>query len=322
MARLTRVVPTSLGVYEDTAPPRNLRYRSAEENLETGLGLLEIAGKFHPDLVLLPESFTAAGAQAGRIRDVAQPIPGPSFDAVADRARKFSTYVLAGFYQRLGDAILNVGALIDREGQLVGTYVKQHPTPGEIDQGVVPGNADGVFETDFGRIGVAICFDLNWSHIWQAFSDRGVDLACWISAYQGGFPLRAHAALHGYPIITSIWPFPAQVIGRTGAVVAETSQWNPVLGLELDLGSRLFHTDGQIDKIVEIERAYGSRLRVQAMSDEHMFTVEAADSTLSVDDVAEDFGLVGYREFIRRCEARQDEARGAYADLTVREADK
>ena len=202
MARKAKIVTTSLATLEDTAPPYNLRYPNPADTLKLGLSLLEAAGAQGADLALLPEGFAAAGLPASQLPDIAEPVDGPSFRAVADCARRHSMYVVAGFYAAVDDGISNIAALIDRSGRLVGTYAKRRPTEGEIENGVVPGTATRVFETDFGKVGLAICFDLNWQDLWAELAEDGAELVCWLSAYEGGLPLQAYAWMHQYAIAT------------------------------------------------------------------------------------------------------------------------
>lgn len=305
MGRIAKIATTSLATLEDTAPPFNLRYPYPADTLKLGLSLLDAAGAQGADLAILPEGFMAAGLPAVQIPEVAEPLDGPSFRAVAERARKHSMYVVAGFYAKVDGGISNLAALIDRSGRLVGTYAKQRPTEGEIDNGVVPGTEVPVFQTDFGKVGLAICFDLNWQDLWARLQKNGAELVCWISAYEGGLPLQAYAWMHQYAIATSVWPYHARVIERTGRIVAQTSRWGRLAIHDLNFEKRLFHTDGHQHRIVPLLTRYGSRVRVESFTDEHLFTLESVDPALSVDEVAREFQLVEYKTFLDRCARAQ-----------------
>jgi len=301
MTRRAKIVTTSLATLEDTAPPYNLRYPDPADTLKLGLSLLNAAGAQGAELALLPEGFMAAGLPSSRLREVAEPLEGPSFRAVAECARRHSMYVVAGFYAAVDGGISNVAVLIDRSGRLVGTYAKRRPTEGEIDAGVVPGTSAPVFNTDFGKVGLAICFDLNWQDLWSQLAKRGAELVCWISAYDGGLPLQAYAWMHQYAIVTSVLPYHARVIERTGKIVAQTSRWGRLAAYDLDLDKRLFHTDGQHQQIVPMQAKYGGRIRIESYTEEHLFTVESLDPELPVDQVIRDFKLVEYQSFLDRC---------------------
>ncbi len=305
MARIAKIATTSLATLEDTAPPFNLRYPDAADTLELGLSLLDAAGGEGADLALLPEGFMAAGLPASMLPKVAEPLDGPSFKAVAERARRHKMYVVAGFYAEVDGGISNLAALIDRSGQLVGTYSKRHPTEGEIDNGVMPGGPVRVFDTDFGRVGLAICFDLNWQDMWSRLAEKGAEVVCWLSAYEGGLPLQAYAWMHQYAIVTSVWPYHARVIERTGKIVAQTSRWGRLAVHSLNFEKRLFHTDGQHQQIVPIQTRYGDRVRIESFTEEHLFTLESVDPTLPVDAVMREFKLVEYKPFLDRCTKAQ-----------------
>jgi predicted amidohydrolase len=309
MPRKAKIVTTSIATLEDTAPPFNLRYPNPADTLKLGLSLLEAAGAQGADLALLPEGFMAAGLPASRLPDVAEPLDGPSMAAIAAVARRHSMYVVAGAYTAVDDGIANLAVLIDRSGRIVGTYSKQRPTEGEIEAGVLPGTAARVFDTDFGKVGLAICFDLNWQDLWAELARQGAELVCWISAYDGGLPLQAYAWMHQYAIATSIWPYRARVIERTGKIVAETSRWSRLAVYDLDLDKRLFHTDGQHQQIVPMLTRYGARIRIESFTEEHLFTVESLDPALPVDQVIREFKLVDYKSFLDRCTKVQASAR-------------
>ncbi|HYY15178.1 MAG TPA: carbon-nitrogen hydrolase family protein, partial [Gammaproteobacteria bacterium] len=305
MSRIIRVVTTSLATFEDVAPPYNLRHPDPQDNLRLGLELLDAAGKQRADLAVLPEGFMAAGLPGARLGEIAQPIPGPAFDAVAERALQYGMYVVAGFYTKSGNRLYNAAVLMDRSGQLVGTYAKNHPTEGEIAGGVTPGTQVPVFDTDFGRVGLGICFDINWQRFWAELKEKGADLVCWISAYEGGFPLQVQAWLQQYPIVTSVWPYHARLIDITGRVLVSTSRWGRIAVCDLNLTKRLFHTDGQADRILPIQTRYGSRVRVEALTEEHLFSLESLDPELGLEEIVSEFGLVDYGTYIDRCTAAQ-----------------
>jgi predicted amidohydrolase len=311
MPRKIRIVTTSLATLEDFQPPYNLRHPDPDETLALGLSMLEAAGAQGADLALLPESFMGAVLPGRRIAEVAQPIPGPAFDRVAAVARKHRMYVVAGFFEKRGDLIRNVAALIDREGRLAGLYAKRHPTDGEIAGGVTPGADVPVFDTDFGRIGIGICFDINWPDFWAELKRKGAELVCWLSAYEGGFPLQSYAWQHQFAVVTSVWPYNARIIERTGRITAQTSRWGRLGIADLDLEKRLYHTDGHYPAIMAMQARYGRRIRIETLGEEHMFTLESLDPTLSLDEVAAEFKLTPLGAFIDRCTAAQAKARAA-----------
>src|SRR5512141_2872658 len=271
-----RVATTSLATLEDVKPPYNLRTPTPQENLDLGLSLLDAAGRQGVDLACLPESFLSAGLPytGEAIASAAQPIPGPAFDALAACARQHHMHVVAGLPVQTAGGLRNAAVAIDRRGELAGLYAKMHPTEGEIGCGIVPGTGPAVVQTDFGRVGLAICFDLNWPEQWAAMAAQGADVVCWLSAYPGGFPLQAYAWMHAYRVISAVWPYEARVIDITGRILAATSRWGRLAVCDLDLDKRIYHTDGQAHHILPIQARYGRRVTLETFGEEHLFTLE------------------------------------------------
>lgn len=307
MSRKIQVATTSLATLEDVSPPFNLRYPAVGENLALSKSLLEAAGQKHVDLVCLPESILTAGLPYTHdaIAGAAQSIPGPAFDVIADCARRYGMYVVAGLPLSENGTIRNAAVLVDRRGRLVGYYSKMHPTEGEIACGVIPGTAPAVYSTDFGNVGIAICFDLNWPDLWAEMAQRGADLVCWLSAYPGGLPLQAFAWMHRYRIVSAVWPYDSRIIDITGKILASTSRWSRIATAELDLDKRLFHTDGQAQHILPIQTRYGLSVSLETFTEEHLFTLESCNPDLSVDDIKAEFNLVEYKDYLARCTQAQ-----------------
>lgn len=303
MTAILKIATTSLATLEDVSPPFNLRHPEPAETLALGLSLLDAAGAQSADLAVLPETFEAAGLPGRRLAEVAQPLDGPGISAVADRARRHRMNVVAGFFVRDGNRITNRALLFDRDGNITGSYAKRYPTSGEIANGVEPGLSSGVFDSDIGRVGLAVCFDLNWSGMWAEMKAQGADLVCWLSAYEGGLPLQSYAWTYQYPIISSVWPYHAKLVEKTGRVTGTTSRWSRLGLFELNLDKRLFHTDGHMHKLVPMLERYGAAVRIESFTEEHWFTLESRDPALPVGEVIAAFGLVEYADFVAECEA-------------------
>ncbi len=301
MSRIVRIVASSLGTLEQVSPPFNLSVPSFDDNVQRAADILKAAVRFKPDLVLLPETFASAGMPASEIPKVAEENDGPTLRMLSAMAKEGRMNVVAGRLVREGGRIFNRAAVVGRDGKLVACYDKMYPVGGEARAGVVPGAHPGTFDLDFGRIGVTICFDINWPSVWKDMAGRKIDLACWLSAYDGGFPLRCHAWEHQYPIVSSVMSYHARLYDITGEEVTLTSRWQRLGFLELNLDRRLFHTDNQMHKLLEIQARYGSSVRLHTLTEEHLFTLESLDEQLTVQDIVREFGLETYRDYIARC---------------------
>ena len=111
------------------------------------------------DLVAFPEICNHLGA-----KDPWQfePLDGPTVGGMSRKAKEHGIYVVCPLGTEEGGARYNSSVLIGRDGELAGVYHKNFPTHGELDIGVIPGTEAPAFETDFGRVGLSICFDINY----------------------------------------------------------------------------------------------------------------------------------------------------------------
>jgi predicted amidohydrolase len=283
---------------------------AAGDNLELALALVGAAAAERADLVCLPETFLEVGLPRDR-RPLVEPIPGPAFDALSEMAARHELWVIAPYsvVDELG-VIKNSAVIINRQGKVAGKYDKIHPTIKECeDRGITPGSAVTVVETDFGRVGLAICYDIGWPARWAALAEAGAEIVVWPSAYDGGFPLNAYAWLHSYYVVSSVQTEHSRVIDVTGQVLAETSRWHRLAATTIDLEKELFHIDDQVEKLFRVQQELGHRVSVRALTEEHVFTLESNDPAWPVSRIKTHFQLENFRDYHARAQAVQDHHR-------------
>lgn len=131
---------------------------SIENNLQFYSGMIAHAGKKRADIICLGEGITLVST-GKTYHDAAETIPGPTSRTLGEAAKKAGTYVIAGIYEKEGTLIYNTAILIDRNGNIAGKYRKTHLPQTEVEGGLTPGDTYPVFKTDFGTIGIEICYD-------------------------------------------------------------------------------------------------------------------------------------------------------------------
>jgi predicted amidohydrolase len=285
------------------------RQRTTEDNWDYALELLDVACAQHPDLVCLPETMMHVGTQRAEWPKGVETMPGPFIDQLAARARRHNTYIVGSLYTHLGGCYGNRSLVIDRQGEIVDYYDKVHPTMREVDSGVRPGDQAKVVETDFGKVGLAICYDIGWPDHWAKLAEQGADLVVWPSAYDGGFPLQVYAWSHFYYVVSSVWGLHSKIIDITGQIIASTSQWSRVVSAQIDLEKEVFHIDDQVEKMLRVQGELGDRVRATGYSQENVFTLESNDSEWPLARIKKEYGLENFRDYHARATGVQDRAR-------------
>jgi len=307
MAKIVKILTSSFATLENTMPPYNIRIPSCEEDLQTAYKILDMAKEYSPDIVLLPETFKNAGRSIETYANDSETIDGQVINFLSAKAFEGHYNLVAGILLSENQHLSNEAIIFDRNGKIAGRYVKNYPVEAEIQAGIIPGNSIPTFDLDFGRIGVAICFDINWRNIWNTFKDKEIDFACWISAYEGGNLLSQYAQWYKYPIVSSVWPYHSKVIDIMGNVPVKTSRWNRLAYYEMNLDRELFHTDLQMDKINDIEKKYGNDILIQAFTEENLFLLTNYRSDCTIKDIEKEFNLVSYKKYIERCTVLRDQ---------------
>lgn len=146
--------------------------------------LVDQQGALGSDIIALPE---ACRGQSGD-GSTEETLEGPTITAMAAQARKHRTYIVCPIDRKQGNERFNSAVLLDRSGQVVCVYDKMYPVwHSECAQyHVIPGKEVKVYPADFGRIGFAICFDVNWEPLWKQLANWGAELVIWPSGVRHG----------------------------------------------------------------------------------------------------------------------------------------
>jgi len=159
---------------------------SPEANLREASRLIEVAASEGADLAALPELFTYLGPSAEHPR-IAEAIPGRTTDDLSALAEKHRMYILGGSFleQVPGEPrFYNTSTFFDRSGRLIAKYRKIHlfdvDLPGQApyrESATVAAGAEVVTaDTEFGRIGMTICYDLRFPELYRALASQGAEL--------------------------------------------------------------------------------------------------------------------------------------------------
>ena len=253
------------------------------------------------DLAVLPEvSFQFANND---VRNVAESLDGATVKAFADKARELGCYVTAPVHQRDGDRVYNTVVVLDRKGRPVGHYDKVHPVMvgnGTLEYGITPGAGFPVFDLDFGRVGVQVCWDVASPLGWQALADQDVELVAFLTNPAVATALRGYAWQHGYYIAASTVHPPGLMVDPLGQVIARTTADRQVMVQKVDLDYRVLHSNCLWGWSSKEHPEYDGRVRVAWDIEAHEYLATSLDPELPIRVFLEKEGIYTGRQRMRR----------------------
>lgn len=276
-----------------------------ERAIQAVSNLIDQAARDRPDLVVLPEVFNYLGSGA-KYTDKAERVCGPCVSALRRKAIEHKTHVVCPIFERIGSRIYNSAILINRRGEIVGRYHKMFPTIGEIEQGVTPGRRAPVFETDFGRVGFAICFDLNFRPVGDELGRRGVELILFPSMYRGGPQCAIWA--HDYSCyFVSATPRELSVfVDPLGREFARSWDYCPIVTRTLNLDYAVCHIDQNHLLIPKVKAKYGPAFEFHFEAPQADILILGSHPRKTVADILKEFKFETRRAYLTRAARIRD----------------
>src|SRR5215475_2814812 len=153
----------------------------AEDNLvkmtET---ISKIAWQQKVDLIIFPELVTSGYELGVKFTDIAQRVPGPAINLMAQRAADAGVYIAFGLVtkEKVESILYNSAALVGPEGELLGVYHKVH-LRGEERMAFREGFKMPIIDTgEIGKIGLMLGWDLAFPEVARSMTLDGAELLC------------------------------------------------------------------------------------------------------------------------------------------------
>ncbi|MCX7011806.1 MAG: carbon-nitrogen hydrolase family protein [Candidatus Sumerlaeota bacterium] len=282
-------------------------FPTVERNREHMMAILDRAMLHKPDLVVLPEAFPTASIRDIPLEERAEPLPGPTTDAAARRARANRCYVICPLKTRRDGRVWNSSVILDRAGQIGGVYDKIHPVTSTHDytvfeSGVAPGAGAGpaVFDLDFGRVALQICFDAGFPETWEEIARRDARVVFWSSAYDGGFHLQVYAFYHHVHVVSSVRQGKSRIIDPLGRIQCETNPHVDFVGRSINTDFLVSHCDFNHAIPRRALDAYPGRVDVRIDGESNRILIEPLDPTLTIAQIQNELGVESNGQYHQR----------------------
>ncbi|MEN8116711.1 MAG: carbon-nitrogen hydrolase family protein [Bacteroidota bacterium] len=299
-------------VWIATVSQQNVKAKNPEEMISKILKIMEEIVPMNPDIICLPEVFPYAYLpKRPPLSESAEKPIGPVTDPFAQFAKKHNCYVICATYTEDEGKYYNSAVLIDRKGEPVGEYRKMFPTAPEMERGIKPGPIEPpVFDTDFGRIGMQICYDNEWIAGWDKLQKAGAEIVFWASAFSGGEKLNSFARLFNYYVVSSTRKGPARVIDITGDDIATTGIWQQNwVCASINMEKAVVSSWPHFTHFNDIIKKYGQDVRITNLHNEEVSIIESLSAEIKVSEILEEFKFKGKKEELQEVEKVQERNR-------------
>ncbi len=198
----------------------------------------------------------------------------------------------------------NSAVLLDRKGNVAGVYDKNFPTIGEVEDGVKASNKTPVFQCDFGRIAMTICFDLNFEEARALYEIEKPDIIIFPSMYHGAYVQQDWAYRCRSFFVGSISgdATPSEIRNPLGEVIASSSNYYNFIVATINLDSRLVHLGYNFGKLSALKRKYGDAVTISDPGGlgAVLLSYEGKDKGQNIDQIIKEFDIENLDDYFQR----------------------
>ncbi len=233
-----------------------------KQNVAKALELIDEASTYGARLVTLPEMFNFYGTLNEMVKN-AEPVPGPTINALAQKARVNGLYILCGsIIESAPDSKgFNTSVMIGPDGNILATYRKINlfdvEIPGKVrymeSEEILPGKETVTVDVDGWAVGLAICYDLRFPELFNKLASQGAEIVvipAAFAAYTGKdhweVLLRARAIENQFFVVApnrygaSSESFTthgrSMIVDPWGTILSQAPDKVSVISAELDIG--------------------------------------------------------------------------------------
>ena len=249
-----------------------------------------------PDLIVLPEYCDfAKGLTKEETNEYLRIRQDQIMDFFATQAKAHNCYIAFGMQRAMQDSTYrNSCIVVNREGKIAGIYDKNFPTMDDIASGVKAGTETPLIRCDFGSIGCAICFDLNFEEVRRKYESLKPDIIVFPSMYHGGLVQSqwAYSCRSFFVGSMNFREIPSEVRDPLGEVIATSTNYSDFTVATINLDSRLVHLGGgNTPKLTRLKRKYGEKVKIKDPGMLGAVLVSCEDHHMTVDEMLKEFDI-------------------------------
>lgn len=251
-----------------------------------------------PDLIVLPEfcDFSGEGDEYLRVRK------NQVLDYFSSIAKKNHCYIAFGMKREESVNLWrNSCVVIDRDGGIAGIYNKNFPTIQEMESGIKACNEAPVITCDFGRIAIAICYDLNFDELRMQYVKEKPDLIIFSSMYHGGIAQATWAySCRSYFVGSVYRQTPSEIRNPMGEVIASSTNYFDFAVSRINLDCELVHLDYNWEKLTALKAKYGPSVTISDPGELASVLVTSEAGKITVEQMIREFDIEKLDDYLNR----------------------
>lgn len=254
-----------------------------------------------PDLIVLPEVCDLSGADKEYLKVRKNQV----LDFFASVAKTNHCYIAFGMMREGSEGVLlNSCIILDRNGEIAGIYDKNFPTIGEMEKGIKAGKEAPVFQLDFGKVAVAICFDLNFDELLEQYAAKKPGLIIFSSMYHGGLAQSIWAYKCRSYFVGSVYKgTPSEVRNPMGDIVAASTNYYDFAVTRINLDCKLVHLDYNQSKLTALKEKYGAGVTISDPGKLASVLITSEEKNVTVDQMIKEFEIELLDDYLNRSRA-------------------
>lgn len=164
------------------------KIRQKAQNLQDVKSMLDKHEGENFDLIILPELFAVGWHPDSFVENAEVLEDSPTLDLLKSTAKRFNSNIIGGSYilKEIDGTLRNACPFINRTGELVAHYYKVHLFSHFLyneGKDLTSGTNGLLVESDIGKIGISICYDIRFPELFRAYAYEGADLLVEVAAW-------------------------------------------------------------------------------------------------------------------------------------------
>lgn len=230
---------------------------------------IELVLPENPDLIVLPEYCDSPlNLPQEKAKNYYIERGTRILDFYKEIAKKNNCNIAYSFARQVPDGTFrNSTAIINRNGRVDGIYNKNYLVKEEItERGVYCGKDAPIIDCDFGKVGCAICFDLNFEPIRLEYAKKRPEMIIFSTNYHGGIMQNYWAYSSRSYFVAAFGYGESTIVSPLGETIARSSSYCSYFTKTINLDYAIAHLDYNGDKFNELKKKYGTGVTIHIPS--------------------------------------------------------